>query len=235
MLNSNLTVKQKKVDVDLNIIIIVTLIVLGLFMGFQKQFVTFMKNENIHILLRIMVIAFMQFGLAGLGVTIVSVFRKESFLTYGLKYKGAGLSILLSVLCFVPHIVFSFVTGQATGYLPFQGVWITKEVLSSKFPINVVGMMLIAIAWGFFEGFNYVVISEKINFRYPSRKKWLNWGAIICAIMCLLIHGMIGVTAENIIEAITVFIIIYGMLMTKEFTGNAWGCIFIFIFLWNAF
>jgi len=53
--------------------------------------------------------------------------------------------------------------------------------------------------------------------------------------MCILIHGMIGVTPEGFLEMLTVMIIIYGMLMVKEFTGNAWGCIFIFVFLWNAF
>jgi len=46
---------------------------------------------------------------------------------------------------------------------------------------------------------------------------------------------MIGVTPEGFLEMLTVMIIIYGMLMVKEFTGNAWGCIFIFVFLWNAF
>lgn len=53
--------------------------------------------------------------------------------------------------------------------------------------------------------------------------------------MCILIHGMIGVTMEGIIEMLTVFIAIYGMLVTKTVTGNAWGCVFLFVFLWNAF
>jgi len=34
---------------------------------------------------------------------------------------------------------------------------------------------------------------------------------------------------------LTVIIIIYGMLIVREITGNACGCIFIFVFLWNAF
>ena len=111
----------------------------------------------------------------------------------------------------------------------------TKEVLASSFPINIIGMLATAVAWGFFEGFNYVVIGEKINKRYPTNSKWLNWGAIVCAIMCILIHGAIGVTFKGIIEMITVLIIVYGMLMVKEFTGNAGGCVFVFVFLWNAF
>lgn len=235
MTRVNLTIEQKKADIDLNIIIIATLLVLGIFIAFQDQFKYFSNNKNIHILIRTTLIAFMQFGVSGLGITIVSIIRKESFLNYGLKLKGAILSIVLSSLMFVPNAVFNIATGAATRYMPFQSIWITNDVLSGGFPINVIGMALIVLAWGFFEGFNYVVICEKINSRYPTTNKWVNWGAISCAIMCILIHGMIKITPENIIDATTVFIIIYGMLMVKKITGNAWGCVFIFVFLWNAF
>lgn len=227
--------KQKELDIDLWIITIVSFVSLGIFMIFQKEIYGIVKNEELPILSRVLLVAIFQYGLAGFGITIVSIFRKEHFLSYGLKTEGMFLSILLCVLCFIPNIIFSYTLGQINGYLPFQTVLTTKEVLASDFPINVIGMLITATAWGFFEGFNYIVISEKINRRYPTNSKWLNWGAIFCAIMCILIHGAIGVTFEGIIEMITVLIIIYGMLMVKEFTGNAWGCVFIFIFLWNAF
>ena len=227
--------KQKELDIDLWIITIVSFVSLGIFMIFQKEIYGIVKNEELPILSRVLLVAIFQYGLAGFGITIVSIFRKEHFLSYGLKTEGMFLSILLCVLCFIPNIIFSYTLGQSNGYLPFQTVLTTKEVLASDFPINVIGMLITATAWGFFEGFNYIVISEKINRRYPTNYKWLNWGAIFCAIMCILIHGAIGVTFEGIIEMITVLIIIYGMLMVKEFTGNGWGCVFIFIFLWNAF
>ena len=227
--------KQKELDIDLWIITIVSFVSLGIFMIFQKEIYGIVKNEELPILSRVLLVAIFQYGLAGFGITIVSIFRKEHFLSYGLKTEGMFLSILLCVLCFIPNIIFSYTLGQSNGYLPFQTVLTTKEVLASDSPINVIGMLITATAWGFFEGFNYIVISEKINRRYPTNYKWLNWGAIFCAIMCILIHGAIGVTFEGIIEMITVLIIIYGMLMVKEFTGNGWGCVFIFIFLWNAF
>jgi len=230
-----LTEEQKKADVDLYIIIILTVLALAVYLGFQDWFVTFAKNVEVHILLRTLVMALMQFGVAGLGISAVMLLRKESFKNYGLKAKGTLKSIILSVPLFVPAFLFTVFTGEYHGYFPFQEVWMTRDVLASGFPISVAGMALIVLAWGFFEGFNYVVISEKINTRYPSKNRWLNWGAIICAIMCILIHGVIGVTPESIIEAVTVFIIIYGMLAVKEFTGNAWGVVFLFVFLWNAF
>nr|WP_295972500.1 hypothetical protein [uncultured Bacillus sp.] len=234
MVRSHLSVQQKRANQDLNIIVIVTFVVLGIVMAFQQELYRFAENSNISILVRVIVMAFTQFGAAGLGITIVSLLRKESFRCHGLQSKGTLKAVLLSVAVFIPYIVFDMIVEPTNGYFPFQSVWLTGEALASEFPVNAICMGFIATAWGFFEGFNYVVISDKINTRFPSQKRWFNWGAFVCAIMCLLIHGMVGVTAQNIIEAVTVFIIIYGMLIIKERTGSAWGCVFIFLFLWNA-
>lgn len=235
MAKIKLNENKKKLDIDLWIITIVSFLSLGIFITFQKEIYGIMKNTQLSILPRVLLAALFQFGVAGLGITIVCILRKESFSSYGLKTKGMLKSIFFCFLCFVPNIIFTYVFGKNSSYLPFQSVMTTKQVLASDFPTNIIGMLITAAAWGFFEGFNYVVISEKINKRYPTNYKWLNWGAIFCAIMCILIHGAIGVTFEGIIETITILIIIYGMLMVKEFTGNAWGCVFIFVFLWNAF
>jgi len=229
------TAAQKRLDADLWIIILTTVLVLAGYMPFQGTIDSFINNKGIHILLRLFVAAAFQFGLAGLGITIVSILRKEPFRTHGLRAKGTLLSIALCTLSYVPYIIFTLATGQASGYLPFQSVWTTREVLSSGFPVNAAGMLITATAWGFFEGFNYVVISDKINERYPSKSRWLNWGAIICAVICILIHGAIGVTLEGVIEMLAIMVIIYGMLVARDYTGNAWGCVFIFVFLWNAF
>lgn len=235
MAKKELTSVQRKLDTDLWIILIASLAVLGTYIAFQSPLSAFFQNSEQSILFRILLAAAFQFGLAGLGISIVTIVRKESFLSYGLRKKNIIISIVLCSLCFVPTIVLTFALDQFTGYLPFQSVGTTRDVLASGFPINVIGVLITATAWGFFEGFNYVVISEKINKRYPSEYKWLNWGAIICAILCILIHGAIGVTAESMFQMLSTIIIIYGMLMVKEFTGNAWGCIFVFVFLWNAF
>ena len=235
MAKIELSENQKKLDIDLWIIMIVSFASLMIFMVFQEEVYGIVKNEELPILSRVLLTAFFQYGVAGLGITVVSILRKESFLSYGLKTEGMFLSILFAVLCFVPNILFSYIFGEINSYLPFQSVLTTKEVLAGDFPINVIGIFITATVWGFFEGFNYVVISEKINRRYPAKFKWLNWGAILCAIMCIFIHGAIGVTFEGILEMITILIIIYGMLMVKEITGNAWGCVFVFVFLWNAF
>lgn len=235
MKERTLTYEQKKIEIDLYIILASSLIVIGLYSILQNRIMLFIDNLTIPILLRTLVSALIQFGVAGLGITMVSILRKESFFNQGLKMKGTALSILLCSFCFLPHLAFLLATKQIDFYLPFQSVWVANEVLESNFPVNIIGLVLITISWGFFEGFNYVFISDKINKRYPTKNRWLNIGAIASAIFCILIHGTIGLTPKNFIEMITIIILIYGMLMVKEFTKNAWGCVFLFVFFWNAF
>ena len=117
----------------------------------------------------------------------------------------------------------------------FQAVNTTPEVLASTFPQNVLGFLITAIFWGFFEGFNYVVIRDKISAYYPSKYRFFDWGALVCASLCILIHGAAGVTPEAVLEMISTFILIYGMLIVRKETGNARGCILIFFVYWNAF
>ena len=172
--------------------------------------------------------AMFQFGLARLGITTVALYRKESFLKFGLNKDHLAKTVLLSILPLVPYFIFGFATGAIDTYMPFHTVFFTKELLEAGLPTNILGISIIALVWGFFEGFNYVVISDKINQRYPSKSIWLNWGAISSGIICLLIHGMVGVTPSAIAEALGIFMIIYGMLVVKKYTGNAWGCVLIF-------
>ena len=79
-----------------------------------------------------------------------------------------------------------------------------------------------------------MVIRDKLSELYPSRYKFLDWGALICAIMCILVHGAIGVTPDAVIEMVVTMFLIYGMLLVRKLTGNAWGCVLIFMVYWNA-
>ena len=170
--------------------------------------------------------------MAGLGITIVCILRKEKFTHYGLIRKNAFKAIIGIVICFIPSICCIFISGQFSGYQPFS-ILITDDVIASGFPFSIIGMALIVVVWGFFEGFNYAVVCEKIDRRYPSKKKWLDYGAITCAIICILLHPF-STSFWGIIEIITTFIAIYGMLIVRKQTGNAWGCVFAFFFIWNA-
>lgn len=47
-------------------------------------------------------------------------------------------------------------------------------------------------------------------------------------------HGMIGFDAKTLLEALTTFILMYGSLIVREKSDNAWGNILIFFIIWNA-
>ena len=234
-MKQTLSIVQKKVDQDLNIIAILTMLPLIGYLFFQQEITDFTHQSSFPIWLRLLFLAMCQFGAAGLGTSVVLIRRKESWKEYGLVTKHFLPSCVQTAITCLPLLLFLIITGQVHTYLPFQSISLTKEILASSFPTNILGYLLISLIWGFWEGFNYVVIANKINCRFPSHQTWLDYGALTCALICLMIHGMISFHLHAILEALSVFILIYGMLVIQKRTGNAWGCIFIFLFIWNAF
>ena len=235
-MKEGLSTQQKEADKDLNILALFTLLPLMGFLAFQEPIINFTRSPDHSLWIRLIVLALCQFSVAGLGTSAVLIRRKESIQKYGLVNKKFFPTILQTVLIALPLLIFLIASGQMHSYLPFQSILLTKEVLSSPFPTNFLGYLLISLIWGFWEGFNYVVIVQKINLRYPQYVKGVwNLGAFVCALICLLIHGMIGFDSLSLLQEGTVFILIYGMLLVQRRTGNAWGCILIFVLLWNAF
>ena len=232
MAKQQLSAEQKRLDTDIWIIALVTLGVFLFYVTAGKQLMSFVVNSNISVVPRLLLNAGVQFGVAGLGITIVCILRKEKFTHFGLIRKNVFKAIIWTIICFVPSILYVFLSGQFNGYQPFS-ILITDDVIASGIPFSIIGMALIIVVWGFFEGFNYAVICEKINSRYPSKKKWLDYGAITCAIICILFHPF-STSFWGLVEIITTVIAIYGMLMVRKQTGNAWGCVFAFCFIWNA-
>lgn len=227
--------RKKQLDADLWIIGIISIVILAVYMIFNQSINAIVYDTSINIVLRVLFVGgIFQFGLAGLGITVVSIYRKESFLDYGLTIKKIFPTILFSALCCLPDYIYNYFAGNVHAWFPFWDVNTTAEVVASSFPYNVLGMLITAVCWGFFEGFNYVVICKKINDRFPSKYKFLDWGAIVCAILCILIHGIVGVTPDAVIEMLCTMFLIYGMLIVRKSTGNAWGCVLIFVMYWNA-
>lgn len=116
-----------------------------------------------------------------------------------------------------------------------SGAIIYDRVIEQPFSQQGIYLAIIFLIWGFCEGFSYIFICDKINVLYESKNTYLNIGAIAGGILCMLMHGGISLNPIIIADAITMFIFIYGTLLVKNITGNAWGCIFSFFFLWNAF
>ena len=225
--------RKKQLFDDLLIISFVTFVVLGvLVIGLGNS--TFAYDTLINIVLRVAVIGCGQFGIAGLGISIVCLIRKERFSEFGLTFKNIFPAIALSMVCCIPDFIYCLYRGRVHAWCPFWDVNTTPEVLSSSFPYNILAYLITTVCWGFFEGFNYVVIRDKISEMCPSKYRFLDWGAVVCSIMCILIHGIVGVTPDVFMDMLVTVILIYGMLIVRKETGNAWGCIAIFLVYWNA-
>ena len=224
--------RKKKLTIDLWIIALVTIAVYIVYGVFGSRIMSCCKNSDISVWPRVLTAAALEFGIAGLGITIVGLMRKESFASFGLRWENAIKAVLWTIVFFLPYILFIFLSGQFEGYEPLS-IMVTPDLHKAGIVATIIGTLVIAVVWGFFEGFNYVVICEKINRRFPVKTKFFDWGALVVSIMGILFHPM-SFSIQGIIEIVTTFIAIYGMLQVRKVYKNAWGCVFAFLFIWNA-
>ena len=224
--------RKKKLTIDLWIIALVTIAVYIVYGVFGSRIMSFCKNSDISVWPRLLTAAALEFGIAGLGITIVGLMRKESFASFGLRWENAIKAVLWTIVFFLPYILFIFLSGQFEGYEPLS-IMVTPDLHKAGIVATIIRTLVIAVVWGFFEGFNYVVICEKINRRFPVKTKFFDWGALVVSIMGILFHPM-SFSIQGIIEIVTTFIAIYGMLQVRKVYKNAWGCVFAFLFIWNA-
>ena len=224
--------RKKKLTIDLWIIALVTIAVYIVYGVFGSRIMSFCKNSDISVWPRLLMAAALEFGIAGLGITIVGLMRKESFASFGLRWENAIKAVLWTIVFFLPYILFIFLSGQFEGYEPLS-IMVTPDLHKAGIVATIIGTLVNAVVWGFFEGFNYVVICEKINRRFPVKTKFFDWGALVVSIMGILFHPM-SFSIQGIIEIVTTFIAIYGMLQVRKVYKNAWGCVFAFLFIWNA-
>lgn len=224
--------RKKKLTIDLWIIALATIAVYIVYGVFGSRIMSFCKNSDISVWPRLLTAAALEFGIAGLGITIVGLMRKESFASFGLRWENAIKAVLWTIVFFLPYILFIFLSGQFEGYEPLS-IMVTPDLHKAGTVATIIGTLVIAVVWGFFEGFNYVVICEKINRRFPVKTKFFDWGALVVSIMGILFHPM-SFSIQGIIEIVTTFIAIYGMLQVRKVYKNAWGCVFAFLFIWNA-
>ena len=97
---------------------IIALVTLGVFLLYGatgKQLMNFVANSNISVVPRLLLNAGVQFGVVGLGITIVCILRKEKFTHFGLTWKNIFKTIIGTIICFIPFICYIFLSGQFNG------------------------------------------------------------------------------------------------------------------------
>ena len=138
--------RKKQLDTDLWIIVGVSLLVLVIYTVFGREIDNIAVDTEIPIVLRVLFMGgIFQFGIAGLGITIVAIVRKERFSDHGLTRKHLLPAIALSALCCVPDLLYNLFAGNVHTWLPFSAVQTTAEALESGFPENALAMLLTAL------------------------------------------------------------------------------------------
>lgn len=222
--------EKKRLNADLTIALIVMGVALALVMIFGQRAVM-ATVADAPLLIRTLYTAFVQFSIAGLGAVLVMVIRREGFSAFGLKKEGAIKSLLFGAVLATVFVAYQWIKDGSVNYLPFSQVMLTKETLGAPFPVNVLSMAIIALTWGFLEGFNYVFFNAKLNALIPIKIPYLRLGPIIMGIACIFIHGAVG---QDMLAMLDAFLIVYLSLLIPELTGNAWGTILVFFLYWNA-
>lgn len=227
-----LTANQKTLDINLWIIALVTMAAFFVYGAVGNQFTAFCKDSSVSVWSKLLVSAGFEFGVAGLGITLVCIIRKIPFTKFGLKRENSLKAVIGTILCFIPYIAYIVLSGQFEGYEPFS-VMVTPELHRAGILTTIVGTLIVAIVWGFFEGFNYAVIAEFVSKRYPVKSRIFDLGAFVCTLMGIMFHP-IHFDMLGMIDFVTTFVALYGMLIVRKYTKNSWGCVFAFLFIWNA-
>jgi hypothetical protein len=180
---------------------------------------------------RIVAMAAAQFTIAGLGAVIIMLWRKERFSGFGLKKENIIKSLALGASFTILYLAATYVMEGSLNWMPFKQVDVTKPTLALEFPFNIIGICLIALSWGFFEGFNLIYISKKINSLFKIQNPFLKLGPLVIVICNILVHIAMG---QSFLNAASGSIATYIVVIIPELTGNSWGSILIFLMLWNA-
>lgn len=224
---------QTNVKKDIAILLGISFLSAILYIAFEGVLMEFGRNEANPLWLRFLPVLLIQMGMSCIGPIVILWRNKEAFSMHGLIKRNAGISIVGCLFVSIPTVMFLYSTNDLHGFLPFQGMFLTLPMLAGGFPWNILGYVIIALVWGFGEGFFYVLLADKINQLRKPKRYW-NFGAFLCAGIALLMHGMIGFDLLTILEGIATFILMYGSLCIREKTGNAWGNILVFFVIWNA-
>ena len=218
---------------DVAVILAISAVSAVLYIACEGPLMEYGRDASQPLLLRFLPVLLIQFGMSCLGVLVVLVRNRERLAEHGLVERRALASIAGCLLAAVPTVALVWLTDGIDGFLPFQGMFLTRDILAAPFPLNLLGYAVVALVWGFGEGLFYVVLTDKINAARKPRGL-LNMGALACAAIAVLIHGMVGFDVRTLLEAVATVILMYGSLMVYERTGNAWGIIAVFFFVWNA-
>jgi hypothetical protein len=177
--------------------------------------------RNGHGLMMVFAAAAFQFLLEGLAPLTLMAFRREPFSDYGLIRRNVGWSFALGfAFALFYDLVISWHAGAAL-WIPLQRQPAVRMSVAAGFPLDVAGLMVTALTWGFLEGFFGIYFARKVNMMIGhSGCGWLAPGALAFAIFNGGVHLLVGQGLEGFL---TSFASGYAIAVIPAVTGNAWG------------
>jgi len=169
----------------------------------------------------VLVLAAFQFASEGLVPLILIFIRHERFSDYGFNWHKLGNSVAMAVfLTIVYDLALSLHAGTWV-WIPLRRHNAVRNSLAAGFPLSVVGLVLVIVAWGFFEAFFGVFFARKFNQLVGhSGKGWLAPGVLGFALFNGFLHAAIG---QGVAGFLASFASGYGIAVIPAVTRNAWG------------
>ncbi len=217
---------------DITMIVVITIFAVGFYYFNKDSILTIAVDKNYNILIRALIVGSLHFAVAGLGMCIVIIIRKEKFEDYGLNGKSLLKTLSHSFVLLVAFLAVTVLRGTWRLVYPFRQIWITEQLLEAPIAIMLICLLFFVVFCGFFEGLNYAYLSRKINRLWPAKNIFLSPGPILVGLLGFAVHSLLGINGWE--HSVQTFFLIYGMLLIYENTKNAWGCVVIFGLLWNA-
>lgn len=147
--------------------------------------------------------------------------RREGFASYGLVRRNIVRSLIVGLfLAVIYDAALSWHAG-AVLWVPLRRQPAMRISLSLGFPLNLIGIAISVLIWGFTEGFFGVYFAKKVNLALGrSGAGWFAPGVLAFALFNGLVHLIVGQGMEGFISS---FASGYAIAVVPAVTENAWG------------
>jgi hypothetical protein len=157
-------------------------------------------------------------SLVPLGLVLA---RRESLSCYGFSWHRLRSSLLLGLLLALLYDIGISMHAHALMWVPLRRQPAIRMSLAVGFPLNLVGIAITLITWGFLEAFFGIYFARKINVLLgQSGRGWLAPGVLAFALFNGGVHLIVGQGLEGFISS---FASGYAIAVVPAITGNGWG------------
>ncbi len=157
-------------------------------------------------------------SLVPLGLVLA---RRESLSCYGFSWHRLRSSLLFGLLLALLYDAGISLYSHALIWVPLRRQPAIRMSLATGFPLNLLGIAITLITWGFLEGFFGIYFARKINVvLMHSGRGWFAPGVLAFALFNGGVHLIVGQGLEGFI---TSFASGYAIAVVPAVTGNAWG------------